>query len=121
MHQAGGGTLADRPTLQHHVHEKAIDAEREVVEREPAGSRGDDLEAARDLRHERTDKRQEQQPEGQRSRHLGLHGLDNRWHDLEQVADDAVVGDFEDRGVGILVDGDDGVRALHSDEVLNGA
>ena len=33
---------------------------------------------------------------------------DDRRHDLEQVADDAVVGDLEDRRVGILVDRDDG-------------
>ena len=35
--------------------------------------------------------------------------------------DDAVVGDLEDRRVGVLVDGDDGARALHADEVLDGA
>src|SRR5712664_2936767 len=42
-------------------------------------------------------------------------------HDFEDVADDAVLGDFEDGGVGILVDGDDGARALHADDVLNRA
>ena len=35
---------------------------------------------------------------------------DHRRHDLEQVADDAVVGDLEDRRLGILVDRDDGAR-----------
>src|SRR5437763_9656378 len=52
---------------------------------------------------------------------LRLHGLDDRRHDLEQVADDAVVGDLEDRRVGILVDGDDRARALHADEMLDRA
>src|SRR5438132_4582626 len=42
-------------------------------------------------------------------------------HDLEQVADDAVVGDLEDRRLGILVDRDDGARALHPHEMLDGA
>ena len=36
-----------------------------------------------------------------------LQRLDDRRHDLEQIADDAVVGDLEDRRVGILVDRDD--------------
>ncbi len=30
-----------------------------------------------------------------------------RRRDLEEIADDAVVGDFEDRRLGVLVDGDD--------------
>src|SRR2546430_14823879 len=42
-------------------------------------------------------------------------------HDFEDVADDAVIGDFEDGRVGIFVDGDDGARALHADNMLNGA
>ena len=33
---------------------------------------------------------------------------------LEEVADDAVVGDLEDGGVGVLVDGDDGLASLSS-------
>jgi hypothetical protein len=37
------------------------------------------------------------------------------------VADDGEVGVFEDRRVGILVDGDDGARALHPDLVLDRA
>ena len=41
--------------------------------------------------------------------------------DFEQIADDAVVGDFEDRRVGILVDRDDRPRALHADDVLDRA
>ena len=45
----------------------------------------------------------------------------DRRNDLEQVADDAVVGDLENRRVGILVDRDDRVRALHADQVLDGA
>src|SRR4029079_6941543 len=45
--------------------------------------------------------------------------LDYCGNDLEQVADDAVVGNFEDRGVGILVDVDHRARSLHADQVLN--
>src|SRR5207302_8423343 len=40
-------------------------------------------------------------------------------HDFEDVADDAVVRDLEDRGVLVFIDGDDGARALHADNVLN--
>src|SRR5260221_12431544 len=50
-----------------------------------------------------------------------LYGFDDRRYDLEQVADDTVVGDFEDRRIGILVDGDDGARAFHADQMLNRA
>src|ERR1051325_400613 len=42
-------------------------------------------------------------------------------HDFEDVADDAVIGNFENGRVRILVDGDDGARALHADNMLNGA
>ena len=42
-------------------------------------------------------------------------------HDFEDVADDAVVGDFEDWGVLVFVDGDDGARAFHAYDVLDGA
>src|SRR5262245_36552811 len=52
---------------------------------------------------------------------LFLQFSDNRRHDLEQVAGNAVVGDFEDRRVRVLVDGNDGPRALHADDVLNRA
>src|SRR5699024_1276249 len=41
--------------------------------------------------------------------------------DLEQVADDAEVRNLEDRGLLILVDGDDGLRRLHAGLVLDGA
>src|SRR5262245_28307313 len=51
----------------------------------------------------------------------GLHRLDDRRHDLEQVPDDPVVGDLEDRRIGVLVDRDDRVGALHADQVLDGA
>ena len=53
-----------------------------------------------------------------------LHLLDGGHqlgHRLEEVGDEAVVGDLEDRGVGILVDRDDDLRALHPGEVLDGA
>src|SRR5256885_8942622 len=40
---------------------------------------------------------------------------------LEQVADQADVGDLEDRGVLVLVDGDDDFRILHPREVLDRA
>src|SRR5205085_9909921 len=42
-------------------------------------------------------------------------------HDLEQIADDAVVGDVEDGRFGVFVDGDDCGGVLHADEVLNRA
>src|SRR5207249_9894957 len=42
-------------------------------------------------------------------------------HDFEDVADHAVVGNFEDGSVRILVDGDAGAGALHADDVLNRA
>src|SRR6266446_3729919 len=44
-----------------------------------------------------------------------------RGHDFENVADYAVIGDFEDRRVLILVDRDYRARALHTNDVLNGA
>src|SRR5512146_898853 len=56
-----------------------------------------------------------------RSRFCLLHFLNQRGDDLEQVADGGVVGDFEDGGFGILVDGHDGARAFHAHDVLNGA
>src|SRR5207249_2916446 len=40
---------------------------------------------------------------------------------LEQVPDDPVRGDLEDRGFGVLVDGHDDPRGRHSGEVLDGA
>ena len=40
---------------------------------------------------------------------------------MGDVADDAVVGDFEDGGFGVAVDGDDGLALIHAGEVLDGA
>src|SRR5713101_4800836 len=42
-------------------------------------------------------------------------------HDFEDIADDGVVGDFEDGSVLVFVDGDDGARAFHAHDVLNRA
>ena len=42
-------------------------------------------------------------------------------HDLEQVAHEAVVGDLEDRRLGVLVDRDDHLAVLHAGEVLDRA
>src|SRR5882724_12957387 len=50
-----------------------------------------------------------------------FQGFGERGHDFEDVADYAVVGDFEDGSVGIFVDGDDGAGAFHANNVLNGA
>src|SRR5262245_7414741 len=44
-----------------------------------------------------------------------------RRHDLKQVADDAVIGDLEDRSFCVLIDGHDGARAFHPDDVLDRA
>ena len=41
--------------------------------------------------------------------------------DIEQIARDAVVGELEDGRLGVLVHGDDGLGALHADDVLNRA
>ncbi len=49
-----------------------------------------------------------------------LEGLDELGEDLVDVADDAEVGDREDRGVGVLVDGDDRSRVLHAHQMLHG-
>src|SRR6478672_453292 len=43
------------------------------------------------------------------------------WQDGEQIADEAVIGNLEDRGLGILVDGDDDFRIFHAGEMLYGA
>src|SRR4051812_30659918 len=51
----------------------------------------------------------------------GLHGLGELGHDLVEVADDAEVGELEDRGVGVLVDRHDVLGALHADLVLDRA
>src|SRR3984893_6580352 len=39
--------------------------------------------------------------------------------DLEKVPHQADVGDFEDRGLAVLVDGDDGARILDARQVLD--
>ena len=111
----------------------------EVVEGEGVRRGGDQPDARRDLRGERADERRgtaartralacirrsTQRPQStQRTQRFlcglcelcvvtssTLYGRDHRRHDLEQIADDAVVGDLEDRRVGILVDRDDGAR-----------
>src|SRR5215218_7968530 len=52
---------------------------------------------------------------------LRLHGLGELRDDLVEVADDAEVGELEDRGVRVLVDRDDVLRGLHADLVLDRA
>src|SRR3954453_18986128 len=52
---------------------------------------------------------------------LCLHGLGELRDDLVEVADDAEVGELEDRGVRVLVDGHDVLGALHADLVLDRA
>ena len=42
-------------------------------------------------------------------------------HDLKEVADQAKVGDLEDRRLGVLVDGDDGARILDAGQMLDRA
>src|SRR5689334_20693995 len=56
-------------------------------------------------------------------RELTLAGLDRLGQlrrDLEQVADDAEVGDLEDRRLFVLVHRDDRLRRLHAGAVLDG-
>src|SRR3954470_20818656 len=45
----------------------------------------------------------------------------DRRHDLEQVPGDAEVGDLENRRFRVLVDGHDGPRTLHPNEMLDRA
>src|SRR5216684_7385287 len=52
---------------------------------------------------------------------LRLHGLGQLGHDLVQVADDAQIGELEDRRVRVLVDRDDVLGVLHADLVLDRA
>ena len=47
-------------------------------------------------------------------------GLDEGVQHLYRVALDAEVRDAEDGGLGVLVDGDDRLRARHSSDVLYG-
>src|SRR5215813_9364826 len=42
-------------------------------------------------------------------------------HDFEDVSDHAVVGNFEDWRVLVLIDGDDGAGAFHADDRLEAA
>src|SRR5690242_17629221 len=49
------------------------------------------------------------------------HGLRQRRYDLEDVADDPVIRDLEDRCFLILVDRDDRLRCAHASEVLDRA
>src|SRR3954466_5213503 len=51
----------------------------------------------------------------------GLDLLGGGRGDLEQVADDAEVGQLEDRRLRVLVDGDDGLGRLHAGPVLDRA
>src|SRR4051794_31121516 len=51
----------------------------------------------------------------------GLHRFGQLRQDLVEVADDAEVGELEDRRVGVLVDRDDVLRGLHADLVLDRA
>ncbi len=51
----------------------------------------------------------------------GLDRLGQLRADLEQVADDAEIGDLEDRGFLVLVHRDDRLRRLHAGAVLDGA
>src|SRR5580692_12186041 len=44
---------------------------------------------------------------------LGLHSLGQLGQDLVEIADNAEIGEFKDRRVGVLVDRDDVLRALH--------
>src|SRR5580658_3073854 len=48
-------------------------------------------------------------------------GCGQRRDDFEEVADDSVVGHFEDGRVFIFIDGDDALRAFHADQVLYGS
>src|SRR5271166_3440950 len=48
-----------------------------------------------------------------------LDGLDELWQHLGDIADNAQVGDGEDRSLPVLVDGDDVLGALHTDHVLS--
>ncbi len=43
------------------------------------------------------------------------------WHCFEEISDEAVIGDLEDRRLWIFVDGHDRLRVLHAGQVLNRA
>jgi len=45
--------------------------------------------------------------------------FDHGGNDLENIADNAKMGDFENRRFSVPVDGDDKIRILHSHQVLD--
>src|SRR5688572_14491982 len=60
-------------------------------------------------------------PSGGPGSYSFLQFIDKRGHKLEEIADDAEVGNLEDRGLLVLVDGDDYAAVLHAGEVLDRA
>src|ERR1035438_1099234 len=48
-----------------------------------------------------------------------LERCDQFRHHLEQIADNPIVGNFENRSIRIFIDGYDGARPLHPHQVLN--
>ena len=48
-----------------------------------------------------------------------LYFLDHHRNGFKKVADDAVIGNVEDRRFGVFVYRDDGARVLHPDDVLD--
>src|SRR4029079_14078017 len=52
---------------------------------------------------------------------LPLQGCSEGGNNFEQVADNRVVGHFENWRVGIFVDRNDGVRSFPADQMLDGA
>src|SRR6185295_2904194 len=62
-----------------------------------------------------------QTPAGSRFFLARLERRNQLRYGLEQVRDQAVIGDLEDRGLWILVDGHDCLRALHAGDVLDRA
>jgi hypothetical protein len=50
---------------------------------------------------------------------LLFQSLDQLWDGLEEVSHETVVGDLEDRGVGVFIDGHNHLRAFHARDVLN--
>src|SRR4051794_32797397 len=54
-----------------------------------------------------------------RSLTLLVQFRDDGRDDLEQIANDAIIRDLEDRRLAVLVDRDDRPRALHADEMLD--
>ena len=52
---------------------------------------------------------------------LSLHFILHLGHGFEKIGDEAEVGDLEDGGLCVLVDGDDELRVLHAGQMLNRA